>query len=81
MAGIRSWRVPMSALVGHVMMVQLLTRSPVFLSVHSSHKPAITIWFFSATATALYALAIGAHVNMCALSRCGRPKCSPGPGA
>jgi hypothetical protein len=34
------------------MMVQLLTRSPVFLAVHSSHKPVITMWLLSAIATA-----------------------------
>src|SRR5882757_8521660 len=33
-------------------MVQLLIRSPVLLSVHSTHRPAITIWLSSAIATA-----------------------------
>jgi hypothetical protein len=42
----------MTALGGQVMMVQLLTRSPVLLSLHSSHKPAITMWFSFAVATA-----------------------------
>ena len=37
MTGKRSWRVPISALAGQVMIVQLLMRSPVFLSCHSSH--------------------------------------------
>jgi hypothetical protein len=42
----------MTALAGQVMMVQLLIRSPVFLSFYSSHRPAITMRLSSARATA-----------------------------
>ena len=51
MTGIRSRSVPISAFAGRVIMAQLLMRSPVFLSVRSSHKPAITMWLSSAIPT------------------------------
>jgi hypothetical protein len=42
----------MTAFAGQVMIVQLLMRSPVFLSAHSSYSPAITIEPSSIMATA-----------------------------
>jgi hypothetical protein len=41
--GMRSCRAPITPFGGLVMTVQLLIRSPVFLSVHSSHNPAMHV--------------------------------------